>query len=803
MPKVRQRDPNDKIKTKGKKQSRNRKKKSNASRKIQAAVEQKVKQRKENEASNEYATSTTEQAVVDTTVGAAELTGRAAGAVYDKVIRQQSPEPSASSGAEANSTENDGPQEPTIPTKPERRQAPQYTEQGRKLAVEEYAASHYSKTISPAPISEPVRTNTNAGTGVQPKEKPTTDAGPKTFPKSRNFSKPETGISAVEMGRKYAAEVYAQSQATKQQTKPLPENQQTTHPHSYGEMISDTEIKPKTKPVSDSISKLTPKTKDTPTQAASDPAVEQGRRLAIQSYAKALSEKALASDPVPTISPENELHPPNLHPSIRPEIPSELISSPELADKRTEKVPDGGSKVKKNKDNFAPKQKPKSAPKTKSNVESLAPKTRPAEKVSRTPAILTNSQKAVEMGRRKFMKEAQKQMAMQSKKAAKAAADITKKAASAILRAIQATISMLAGIFGGIGIVVILLGILLVGAILASPFGILFANEPAPDAIPLSSAIAQISMEFSTKLNELQEGEYESITIEGEPPEWVEVIAVFACHVAGGDDGVDVMILDEEKVDKLRTVFWDMCVITVEEETEEWTGPTTPTDVSTEPTVNLTITIEAKTADDMRTLYAFSESQNDALTDLLAENEMLNSLVGDLDVSQGDALELLNSLPGEVSETRKAVVRQALTLVGKVNYFWGGKSLVIGWDNRWGQPTEVWAAGSPSTGTIRPYGLDCSGFVDWVFYNVSGGSYVLGHGGGVATQHVYCQDIPWEQAQPGDMVFYPDDSHAGIVAGWDEAGNIQIVHCASGMNNVVITGSSGFSTVGRPYYYGE
>lgn len=141
--------------------------------------------------------------------------------------------------------------------------------------------------------------------------------------------------------------------------------------------------------------------------------------------------------------------------------------------------------------------------------------------------------------------------------------------------------------------------------------------------------------------------------------------------------------------------------------------------------------------------------------------------------------------------------------VRKVNYFWGGKSLVIGWDNRWGQPMEVWAAGSPSTGTIRPYGLDCSGFVDWVFYNVSGGSYVIGHGGGVATQHVYCQDIPWEQAQPGDMVFYPDDSHAGIVAGWDDAGNIQIVHCASGMNNVVITGSSGFSTVGRPYYYGE
>ena len=385
----------------------------------------------------------------------------------------------------------------------------------------------------------------------------------------------------------------------------------------------------------------------------------------------------------------------------------------------------------------------------------------------------------------------------------KAAGDLMKKATSAMLKAIQSAITMLAGIFGGVGLAVILMVVLMIGAILASPFGILFSNEPSDGAIPLSSAVAQISMEYSTRLNELQEGEYENITIEGEPPEWIEVIAVFACHVAGGEDGVDVMVLDTEKVDKLRTVFWDMCVITAEEETEEWTGPTTPTDASTEPTVNLTITIEAKTADDMRLFYSFSESQNDALTELLAEDEMLNSLIGDLNISQEEAMELMNGLPSDVSETRKAVVRQALTLVGKVNYFWGGKSLVIGWDERWGQPTEVWAAGSPSTGTIRPYGLDCSGFVDWVFYNVSGGSYVLGHGGGVATQHVYCQDIPWDQAQPGDLIFYPDDSHAGIVGGWDDAGNMMVIHCASGMNNVVITGASGFATVGRPYYYGE
>ena len=28
----------------------------------------------------------------------------------------------------------------------------------------------------------------------------------------------------------------------------------------------------------------------------------------------------------------------------------------------------------------------------------------------------------------------------------------------------------------------------------------------------------------------------------------------------------------------------------------------------------------------------------------------------------------------------------------------------------------------------RVYGLDCSGFVDWVFYNITSGEYIIGHG---------------------------------------------------------------------------
>lgn len=181
------------------------------------------------------------------------------------------------------------------------------------------------------------------------------------------------------------------------------------------------------------------------------------------------------------------------------------------------------------------------------------------------------------------------------------------------------------------------------------------------------------------------------------------------------------------------------------------------------------------------------------------ETKTLDKLCKALDCK----LEDIRSLPEDLSPEREAVVRTACSLVGKVNYFWGGKSLVIGWDARWGELRQVTAAGSSTTGTYRPYGLDCSGFVDWVFYNQSGGSYVIGHGGGATMQHSYCTDISWAGAQPGDLVFYPDNSHVGIVGGRDANGELLIIHCASGYNNVVVTGLEGFTSISRPRYYAE
>lgn len=151
------------------------------------------------------------------------------------------------------------------------------------------------------------------------------------------------------------------------------------------------------------------------------------------------------------------------------------------------------------------------------------------------------------------------------------------------------------------------------------------------------------------------------------------------------------------------------------------------------------------------------------------------------------AMEVWQSLPNDLPEERRVVVTYALALVEKVPYFWGGKSLTLGWDDRWGSSMEITAPGDETTGTVRPFGLDCSGFVDWVFYNATGGKVILGQGGGVIAQHAACTDIPQDEAQPGDLVFYLGDEHVGIVVGRDESDNLLIAHCSGGQNGVAIT----------------
>lgn len=427
---------------------------------------------------------------------------------------------------------------------------------------------------------------------------------------------------------------------------------------------------------------------------------------------------------------------------------------------------------------------------------------RPTDHAAPNNAIITRRARAAQ-------RKAQRAMLQDSVEnggnAAKKLSGTAVQAIKAMGRGVASAVSSILSAGSGAVVLVLFLTVILVAAIVASPFGILFSNESREaGVVPISAAVAQVNYEFNERLETLQTADdYDSISVTGQPADWIEVLAVFAVKVAGSNDAdaADVATMDADRIARLKAAFWDMTTIAHRIEVIHHPGSGEGDDGWTEK--NLYITVTAKTAEEMKTEYHFNRNQIAALDELLEQRDLLRELIEDAYSVSGDTAALIRSLPEDLSPEREAVVRAACSLVGKVNYFWGGKSLVIGWDARWGELRQVTAAGSSTTGTYRPYGLDCSGFVDWVFYNQSGSSYVIGHGGGATMQHSYCTDISWADAQPGDLVFYPDNSHVGIVGGRDANGELLIIHCASGYNNVVITGKEGFTSVGRPQYYGE
>ena len=171
--------------------------------------------------------------------------------------------------------------------------------------------------------------------------------------------------------------------------------------------------------------------------------------------------------------------------------------------------------------------------------------------------------------------------------------------------------------------------------------------------------------------------------------------------------------------------------------------------------------------------------------------------------SSGEAVELTDAEliafveRQNCNATRKYILSTGLSLVGKVPYFWGGKS-GPGWNEEWNTPKVVTAEGSSSTGTIRPYGLDCSGFTTWV-YNTALGVNI---GAGTSGQYPNTVAISEDELLPGDLGFLAESDGSGwnhvlMFAGYSETGERMWVHCSSGSGVILNTPSYDSSIVLR------
>ena len=203
-----------------------------------------------------------------------------------------------------------------------------------------------------------------------------------------------------------------------------------------------------------------------------------------------------------------------------------------------------------------------------------------------------------------------------------------------VRRAAQSLLALL-----GAGGVVLLLAMVIgaAAAVIASPMGILFADESGdPNSIRIAEIVAETNADFGAAINDIVSAhpEYSETTMEYDYEDghtwasyWPEVLAVFAVQNNLNNDG-DVIVIDEGKKRLIQDTFWAMHEISAEVEEVTATPEPTEDEPDPEPVTEyiLHITVSSKSVDALADLYRFTQDQRDILHQLLSE-EMRPSLL--------------------------------------------------------------------------------------------------------------------------------------------------------------------------------
>ncbi len=159
-------------------------------------------------------------------------------------------------------------------------------------------------------------------------------------------------------------------------------------------------------------------------------------------------------------------------------------------------------------------------------------------------------------------------------------------------------------------------------------------------------------------------------------------------------------------------------------------------------------------------------------------------------LSESEINTYLDRMPADISQQRKDIVSFALHSVGKVPYYWGGKPNGPGYEaNSFGVLMY------PDTKGRVLKGLDCSGWINWVYWSVLGTSLP---GESTGTLIGCGERIQRSDLKPGDiMVRIGAEAHVVMFIEWAQNGNMVVVHETGGaINNVTVSEMS----ADWPYY---
>ena len=364
----------------------------------------------------------------------------------------------------------------------------------------------------------------------------------------------------------------------------------------------------------------------------------------------------------------------------------------------------------------------------------------------------------------------QVQLAMQ-----KAAAN-TRKTATAVRSAIRHFLaslrSLVTAIVTGISVALsIIIVISLVAFVSGSAYGIFFAaNAPNENAISVQEALETLTGEYRDRLEEIsntiQHDRQDIVANDGVYfIRWQDVLAVFSSYVSGDEFGSSVASLEEEQVDKLREIMWEMNEVDYSTHPETITIDTTDED-GNQATAEITETVLVielthKTPDEMAADYHFSTRQNTYLH-LLQDSryeELWAELLGGFAPGEGEVMAPDGTrVPTGTLQWPLPVAGTITSQFGhRVDPITGEVSSHTGTDIACAEGTPILAA---ADGTVTV----ANGLDSW------GGSYgyyiQIDHGGGLETLYAHCSSIcvtTGQQVQTGQVIGYV--GHTGRATG--------------------------------------
>ena len=384
-------------------------------------------------------------------------------------------------------------------------------------------------------------------------------------------------------------------------------------------------------------------------------------------------------------------------------------------------------------------------------------------------------------------------------------------------------------------IMAIMLPFLLILLVLASPFAIFFAVSGQGDQeISISQVMESMHSDFVRQIEGEKEemvDEVHLIILGSEDGQIIDnsgdVLIIYGVkNNLMGEESQQVSVLSERQLEDLKELYEEMNQLEVaideiqvekphiqesssqtnqnKENDEAFAQEQGDSDILEVKRIK-TITVNSMNAEEMAEIYGFNEEQKALIKEMKTSGltQLLNTTTN-MDPSPKEIESIRTIMEGNTTFRSEDLVGVAESIVGKVHYFWGGKSLVKGWDNSWGTQREVTSLGSPSTGILKPFGLDCSGFITWVFLNAGLPFESIDQTIGQGTSSQWNKSIPIteSQVQPGDLAFLAIPgtrkvNHVGMVSGRDEEGNVLVIHCSSTEDNVV---ESSAVSIGLTYF---